>query len=67
VLNVLKRGFALVKNASGQVIQSAAAMPAEGTLMVQFHDGERMVSSGGGSAPKPRAKKTHASEPGLFD
>ena len=69
VLSVLKRGFVLVKDAGGKVIQSAAAMPAQGTLSVQFHDGERMVTAGnaaGALAAKPRAKKA-APQPGLFD
>ncbi len=70
VLKVLKRGFALVKDAGGQVIQSAAAMPQSGALNLQFHDGERVVTVGAnGSAPKPRAKKTSTSNdtPSLFD
>jgi exodeoxyribonuclease VII large subunit len=69
VLAVLKRGFVLVKDTAGKVIQSAAAMPAQGTLSVQFHDGERMVTAGNAaSAPaaKPRAKKP-VPQPGLFD
>jgi len=70
VLGVLKRGFALVKDASGKVVQSAAMMPSEGTLSVQFHDGERVVMAGNVapvSSPKPRSKKTAAPQPSLFD
>jgi exodeoxyribonuclease VII large subunit len=72
VLGVLKRGFALVKDGAGKVIQSAATMPAHGMLSVQFHDGERAVTVGNAApiaAPKPRSKKP-ASTPqqhGLFD
>jgi exodeoxyribonuclease VII large subunit len=64
VLGVLKRGFALVKNANGHVIASAAQMPASATLSLQFHDGERRITTGG-TAPRPRKKA--APQPGLFD
>ena len=70
VLGVLKRGFALVKDASGKVVQSAAMMPSEGTLSVQFHDGERVVMAGNAApaaSPKPRSKKVAAPQPSLFD
>ena len=69
VLAVLKRGFVLVKDSAGKVIQSATAMPAQGTLSVQFHDGERLVTVGNAAAPataKPRTKKA-VPQPGLFD
>lgn len=72
VLGVLKRGFALVKDTGGQVIKSAAAMPENATLSVQFHDGERLVTAGNAAAApaaKPRSKKQPAAapQPGLFD
>lgn len=63
VLSVLKRGFALVKEPGGRVVQSAAAMP-EGALTLQFHDGERQVQSGA-TGLKGKAKKEP--QPGLFD
>jgi exodeoxyribonuclease VII large subunit len=62
VLNVLKRGFALVKDGAGKVVQSAAAMPAQATLSIQFHDGVRSVIAGtdvapsGGSSAKPKRR-----------
>lgn len=65
VLAVLKRGFAIVKNADGRVITAAASMPANGSLTVQFHDGERIVQAGSASSPKPRRAKS--TQPGLFD
>ncbi len=65
VLGVLKRGFALVKNAAGQVVASASAMPASGALTLQFHDGERMVTAGTSASPRARTKTE--SQPGLFD
>lgn len=69
VLSVLKRGFVLVKNAQGGLVTSAAAMPASGALSLQFHDGERLVKTGGGeSAPqKPSRPKTPDTQGGLFD
>lgn len=69
VLSVLKRGFALVKDAGGKVVQSAAAMPNNGTFRVQFHDGERVVVAGNAApvaAAKPRNKKVAAPQPNLF-
>jgi len=70
VLGVLKRGFALVRDAGGKVVQSAAAMPSEGTLRVQFYDGERVVVAGNAApvaAAKLRKKKPAVGQPGLFD
>ncbi len=69
VLAVLKRGFALVKDDAGKVIQSAAVMPNEGRFYLQFHDGERLVAAMNAAAPaaaKPRTKNA-APQPGLFD
>ncbi len=69
VLSVLKRGFALVKDASGKVVQSAAAMPNQGVLSVQFHDGTRVVAVGDAApvaSPKPRRKKEVTPQPNLF-
>jgi exodeoxyribonuclease VII large subunit len=69
VLSVLKRGFALVRDAGGKLIQSANMMPSEGTLSVQFHDGQREVVAGNAApmaAPKPRSKKAPTRQPNLF-
>lgn len=71
VLSVLKRGFVLVKDSAGKVIQSAAAMPSHAALALQFHDGERAVTAGNVAVPaaaKPKARsKKAAPQPGLFD
>jgi exodeoxyribonuclease VII large subunit len=69
VLSVLKRGFALVKDAGGQVMKSAAAMPEAGAFTVQFHDGERVLHAGAAGSPTPtkRSAKAPAKQPGLFD
>ncbi|MFZ4541237.1 MAG: exodeoxyribonuclease VII large subunit [Rickettsiales bacterium] len=69
VLSVLKRGFVLLKQGA-HVITSAAAMPADGALTLQFHDGERGVTVGNAtsaSPTKPRSKKILVQQPGLFD
>jgi len=67
VLSVLKRGFAIVKNADQQVVASAAAMPSSGALTVMFHDGERVVQAGSDGAAKPKKTKPKEAQPGLFD
>ncbi len=75
VLGVLKRGFALVKDAGGAVIKNAAAMPQHAALTLQFYDGERGVTAGDAAPPiaaakpaKPRSKKAATPpQPGLFD
>ena len=69
VLSVLKRGFALVKDAGGQVITSAESMPSNATLSLQFHDGARSVQAGtgDGGSSKKRETKPKAIQPGLFD
>jgi exodeoxyribonuclease VII large subunit len=70
VLSVMKRGFVLVKDASGTLIKSAAAMPANALLTLQFHDGERPVVAGNAApqaAARPRSKKPVAEHPNLFD
>ena len=73
VLAVLKRGFVLVKDRAGHVIKAAAAMPENGALTLQFHDGVAQVMAGSAApmavakpAPKPRSKKAPP-QPGLFD
>lgn len=73
VLSVLKRGFVLVKDTGGALIKSAAAMPENAALTLQFHDGVRAVASGNAAsvaaapAKKPRSKKPETEHPSLFD
>ena len=70
VLSVMKRGFVLVKNASGAIIKSAASVPENTALTLQFHDGARAVIAGNAApsaAAKPRSKKTSTAHPSLFD
>lgn len=68
VMAVLKRGFAIVKTASGKVISSATAFPAGVPITLQFHDGERGAVSDD-NPRKPPEKKSNKSIPqaGLFD
>jgi exodeoxyribonuclease VII large subunit len=67
VLSVLKRGFALVKNADQHLVTSVAAMPTSGAITVMFHDGERSVQLGADAASKPKKSKPKDTQPGLFD
>jgi exodeoxyribonuclease VII large subunit len=64
VLAVLKRGYAIVKTAEGQVVPSAAALADGVPIRLQFHDGERNAVSGNGTKTK---KGKTAGQPGLFD
>ena len=72
VLNVLKRGFALVKDAHGQVISSASAVTEGAALNLQFHDGLREVTAAGDAPKAPRRAKAKSAvpstaHPSLFD
>jgi exodeoxyribonuclease VII large subunit len=51
---VLKRGFALVRNAAGQPVLAAAGVPAGERLRLQFHDGEVGVTAAGTPASSPK-------------
>ena len=64
---VLARGFALVRDASGQPIRSARGVAAGAALDIEFADGHIAVSVGDGSAPsRPRRLKTKAVQGSLF-
>lgn len=78
---VLQRGFALVRDASGQAVRSAGAVgPGQG-LELEFADGRVAVTAGGGSLvaagagpsgtggprPTPRKPASKAVQPSLFD
>jgi exodeoxyribonuclease VII large subunit len=49
--NVLKRGFALVRDESGKPVLSAGALPDGAAVSVVFHDGARAAVLVGGGAP----------------
>ncbi len=59
---VLKRGFALVRNAAGEPVLAAAGVPAGERLRLQFHDGEVGATAAGQpvSAPKRSAPPAKA-------
>nr|WP_115935514.1 exodeoxyribonuclease VII large subunit [Aestuariispira insulae] len=72
--NVLKRGYAVVRDENGQVISTAEAAHAAGNGSVGFQDGGVDVVFGAGSfadvitkrtqpKPKAKAKKTEAAKP----
>jgi exodeoxyribonuclease VII large subunit len=72
VMNVLKRGFAMVREESGKLVTSAAAMPEQGSVQLQFHDGVRVVMAGNAApiaaaTPSKSRSKKPAPQPGLFD
>lgn len=68
VLAVMQRGFALVKDAHGNVVKSAHALADGQGVRLQFHDGERTATVGqGSSAPKTRKPKPASTQGGLFD
>ncbi len=51
---VLKRGFALVRNAAGEPVLAAAGVPAGERLRLQFHDGEVGAVAAGTPASAPK-------------
>jgi exodeoxyribonuclease VII large subunit len=55
---VLKRGFALVRNAMGEPVLAAAGVPAGERLRLQFHDGEVGATAAG--QPVPVSKRSAA-------
>jgi exodeoxyribonuclease VII large subunit len=55
---VLKRGFALVRNAAGEPVLAAASVPAGERLRLQFHDGEVGVTAAGTPASAPKRGAT---------
>jgi exodeoxyribonuclease VII large subunit len=52
---VLKRGFALVRDAAGEPVTAAASLGGGERLRVQFHDGEIGAVTEGRSSPAKRA------------
>lgn len=54
VLNVLRRGFALVRGENGTVLKTAAALPANGSVTLQFHDGFVPAQLGEGATTSPK-------------
>ncbi len=69
--SVLKRGFALVRDAAGQPIRSVSAAPAGAALTVELSDGMIDVTVSGADGPPRPASRPKAPArpalPGLFD
>ncbi len=59
---VLARGFALVRDAEGRPLRSAAAVAAGAALEIEFQDG-RVKAMAGESAPRPRPAKGRGDPP----
>ncbi|MHB2167021.1 exodeoxyribonuclease VII large subunit [Alsobacter sp. R-9] len=59
---VLARGFALVRDADGQPLRSAAAAPDGTVLDIEFHDG-RVRATAGDATPRPRPARTKGDPP----
>lgn len=64
--SVLKRGFALVRDAHGAPVKSAAALAPGDALAIQFADGgvEATVTGDGPARPAARTKPARKPEPG---
>ncbi|MCB1464137.1 MAG: exodeoxyribonuclease VII large subunit [Nitratireductor sp.] len=61
---VLERGFALIRDASGNPIMRAGAVHAGDAISVQMHDGSFAALAGEGGVPAPRPKPPKATKPG---
>jgi exodeoxyribonuclease VII large subunit len=65
--NVLQRGFALVRDAAGQPVRSAAAVAANDPLDIEFADGRVPAVATGGTTPrKPRGTPEKGGQGSLF-
>jgi exodeoxyribonuclease VII large subunit len=60
--NVLKRGFALVRDAEGAPLRSAAAVAPGASIRIEFSDGEIAAAAAGPGEPQP----AKASKKGAF-
>ena len=60
---VLERGFALVRDAAGKPVLTAAAVSAGDTLTVQFRDGSVDAVAGGAASEKPKKRQTPPAAP----
>jgi exodeoxyribonuclease VII large subunit len=54
--SVLERGFALVSDATGEPVRSAAAVPSGAALDIEFHDGHVAAVASGAAAPRRRRR-----------
>jgi exodeoxyribonuclease VII large subunit len=67
---VLKRGFALVRDADGHPLRAAASVAAGARLEIEFADGRIGATADGGtattSAPREKPRKGPAGQGNLF-
>jgi exodeoxyribonuclease VII large subunit len=64
---VLDRGFALVRDAAGQPVRSAAAVAVGDMLDIELADGHLPAVASGGTPKKKRGGGTGGGQGGLFD
>jgi exodeoxyribonuclease VII large subunit len=64
--NVLKRGFALVREEAGAPLHSAAAVAPGQPLRIEFADGEVAARAQGEAAPRKRRAKEQSEQGSLF-
>ncbi|MGQ0671300.1 MAG: exodeoxyribonuclease VII large subunit [Hyphomicrobium sp.] len=64
--SVLARGFALVRDADGAMVRSAARVAAADVLSIEFRDGRvGVVAQGGGEGPLSDGPRSAMAEPGV--
>ena len=63
--NVLKRGYALVRDEEGAPVKAAGELGPGRAIAIEFADGtvEAVTGSGGGTPPRRKAAKTEAEKP----
>jgi exodeoxyribonuclease VII large subunit len=64
--NVLKRGFALVRDEAGAPLHSAAAVAPGQSLRIEFADGEVAARAQGEAAPRKRRAREASDQGSLF-
>lgn len=70
--NVLKRGFAVVRDQAGRIIKRARGAPADAPVTLRFADGElparlaKRVPAGGGAPKRRRSRPTPGNQGELF-
>jgi exodeoxyribonuclease VII large subunit len=62
--NVLKRGYALVRDETGNPVKGAAALSLNQTIAIEFADGSiTAVTAEGSATPPPQPAKKRAEKP----
>ncbi len=55
--DTLARGFALIRDAAGTIVDSAAALASGDALTIEFHDGKLAATVDGARRAAPKPKK----------